>query len=645
MKDRKETVSNLPDIKTTAEKFSYKTLIEMFKVFGYLYKVHWKPLAAGYSGLLLNILVALLLPWPLKLILDYVILQAPLPPEAAFITRWLGTDTGTLLITLVAAYIILYLSDSLASYIHKVGLLTAAERITTDIRDRIFTHLQELSLSFHQSAQSGDLVYRMTSDTSQIKIVMVELPNFFIYRAVTILSHFALMFFLEWRLALIACSVLPLLYYYNRRYGSGVEKATEEMRHKESDVSAIIIENVSAMAVIKAYGREDTQQARFSSENRKSMESGIVALRLSKLFRRLNDILMAAGTSGVVIYGGILALEGAILPGTLVLFVAYLKNLYKPVKKFADMMLDVVKAQVSCRRLLEIIRCNIIMDDHPDAAPLPAVKGHIRFRDVAFGYHHDLPVLKKVNFVVNPGETIALVGHSGAGKSTLISLLMRFYDPQSGQILIDGHDIREVTIQSLRSQITVLMQEAKLFNKSVAENIRFGKIDATEEEIIKAAKLAQAHDFISGMPAGYRTKVSEGGENLSGGQRQRINIARAIIRNTPILILDEPATALDAKTEHLIQAALQELTAVKTTFIIAHKFSTIANADKILVLNNGEVAGFGKHEALLDTCPSYREFYELQFGVTAEEYSSAIHEVSGNGKPVVLKKESHTGGI
>jgi ATP-binding cassette subfamily B protein len=374
-------------------------------------------------------------------------------------------------------------------------------------------------------------------------------------------------------------------------------------------------------------------------------------MRLAKTFRRMMIVLVALGTGGVVYFGGSLALDKAILPGTLVLFVAYLKKLYSPLDKFAEMMLEVAKSQVSGERLLELLECDMVMEDNSHAMPAPKFKGRIEYRHVSFGYKKGVQVLKNLNFVAAPGETVALVGHSGAGKSTLISLLLRFYDPHAGQILIDGCDIREFTLQSLRNQITVVMQEARLFNKTVRDNIGFGKIDATEEEILQAAKLAQAHDFIMQMPEGYDTMIAEGGENLSGGQQQRLNIARAIIRNTPIVILDEPATALDAKSEAKIQAALHELARGKTAFIIAHKFSTLAHADKILVLEEGKLTACGTHEELLRTNRAYYELYELQFdhkgpptGVALTsrrlEYATeATEAIGGNGKLAALGAE------
>jgi len=631
--------------KKAQEKVSYKTLIRIYKTFWRHYLKHWKLIAVAYSGLLLTILVSLLTPWPLKLILDNVILNNPLPEKFSFLTRWLGQDVQTLLLALALAYVVLRVLDGLVSFVHKTSLLTVSSIMGADITERIFAHLQRLSLSFHQPARAGDLLYRLTSDLGSISTILIELPQNSIYRLVTVASHVGLMLVIEWRLALVAFSVMPILYYYHRRIGSGLQAASEKKRKKESNITSLIAENVTAMALVQAYGREDWQQARFAAENRESLESGIETMRLSKLFKRVNDILVAIATGMIIYFGGSFVLAGAILPGTLVLFVSYLKNLYGPVEKFADEMLGVAKAQVAGKRVLELVECDMVMQDAPNALSAPFFNGRVEFRNVGFGYHQETAVLKNLSFVVEPGETVALVGHSGAGKSTLVSLLMRFYDPQQGQILIDGRDMRAFTLKSLRRRVTILLQEAKLFNKTVRENIGFGKIEATEEEIVRAAKLAQAHDFIVQMPQGYETMIDEGGDNLSGGQKQRFNIARAIIRNTPILILDEPATALDAKSEARIHQALDELTKGKTTFIIAHKFSTIAHADKILVLEDGLAAGYGRHEELLQTCRPYRELYELQLG-RPQEYAPRAAEANGkNGVPVNAVPELREAGF
>lgn len=620
------------------DRIDYRILLRVYKVFGNHYKNHWRQLLIAYCGLLLTVAFALLTPWPLKLIMDYVILKNPLPPQAALVTHWFGSDPATLLAVLALAFIGVNVADSFVSYFHKVGMMMVSAKMIREIRERIFAHMQRLSVSFHESFRSGDLVYRMISDLRELPTILLGVPQNIVYRLVTIGSHVGLMWAINWRLALTAFSVIPIMYYYNRRFGTKVRKATKKKRNTESNIASMITESVTAMALVHAYGREDSQQARFAAENRQSLESTLTATRLSKVFSRVTDTLVAIGTCLVVYYGGNLALSGVITPGTLVLFVAYLKKLYSPLDKFASMLLDLARSQVAAERILELIDSDMVMEDAPNAVPAPAFAGRIEFRRVNFAYKKNIDVLKQVSFAIAPGETVALVGHSGAGKSTLVSLLLRFYDPQQGQVLIDGVDIREFTLKSLRGQLTVLMQEAKLFNKTVRQNIAFGKIDATDEEVVIAAKLAQAHEFIEQMPQGYDTMILQGGENLSGGQKQRLNIARAIIRNTPIVIFDEPATALDAKTEAKMHAALDELTAGKTTLIIAHKFSTIARANKILVLEEGRLAGFGTHEQLIKICAPYRELYELQFGRARELAPATVGDEGKQDKPAALEE-------
>jgi ABC-type multidrug transport system fused ATPase/permease subunit len=598
---------------SSKQRIDLRGLARVYKVFGRHYRGHSTTLVVAYAGLLLEVMAALFSPWPLKLILDHVILRHPLPAQAGFFQRWVGSDANALLVALVVAFIVLRMVDSLASYVHKVGLLNVAETMTRDIRNRVFAHLQRLSLSFHDSANAGDLIYRLLPDVNDLKIILLEVPDTVANRLLTIVTHIGLMLFLEWRLALIAFSVIPIISYINRRVGRKVKTAATKRRSKESEVANMVLENVTTMALVQAYGREDLQQQRFESENRASLEFGIRAMKLSKVFKRTTDLLMAAGTCGVVYYGGWLALHGHILPGTLVLFVSYLKNLYSPVDKLAGMMLDIAGAQVAADRLLQVVDSDMVIQDAPNAVAIPQIEGRVEYQDVHFAYRKDVEVLKSVSFKVEAGETVALIGPNGAGKSTLMSLLLRFYDPRSGRILIDGHDLREIKLDSLRRGISVVLQESKLFNKTVRENIAFGKAGATDEEVIRAARLAQAHDFIMKMPQGYNSMIEEGGDNLSGGERQRLNIARAIVRDAPIVLLDEPVTALDARTESRVRGALEQLTRGKTTFIVAHKYGTIADADRVLVLEHGRVAAFGTHQQLVETSPWYRTLYESQF--------------------------------
>ena len=620
--------------KKNKEKLDLKLLIKIYKVFGRHYKNYWKTLAVSYVALFVTILISLAEPWPLKLILDHLILKKPLPESFGFLNQLYETNAELLLVLLALSIVVLTLLNSGFSYINKFWASVVASKIIAEIRERAFAHLQRLSLSFHESSKSGDIIVRLSSDVKEIKGILLNLPQQATNRLVRIGAIGSIMLAMDWRLALIGFTSVPLIFVFTRHFGIGLKKATKKIKKQESDVNSIIFENVNSIALVQAYGRENLETERFNAENQKSLEAKIESNRLSKSYKRILDFVIAGSSSAVVYYGARHAMSGAISPGDLIVFVSYLKNLYGPIEKFNDLILGAIQAQVAGQRIVELIENDMIVQDAPNAIPAPPFEGRIEYRNVSFCYKKDVDVLKGIDFVVEPGTTVALVGHSGAGKSTLVSLLLRFYDPQTGQVLIDGHDVREVTLKSLRDQITVVLQEAKLFNKTVRENIGFGRLDATEKEIIEAAKLADAHEFIMQMPQGYDTWISEGGVNLSGGQKQRINIARAIIRNTPILLLDEPSTALDAKVEAQIHDAIRHLTQEKTTFIIAHRFSTIAHADKILMLDHGKLEGYGAHEELMNTSPGYRDLYELQFG---RQVASPATDETGDGEPVAAK--------
>ncbi|MDZ7291891.1 MAG: ABC transporter ATP-binding protein/permease [candidate division KSB1 bacterium] len=618
--------------KKEKEKLNLHSLMRIYKVFGRHYKKYWKVLTVAYVGLLLGIGAEMLKPWPLKLILDHLILEEPLPPTFDFLATWQASSPKVLLLVLSLSIILVTAIEAFFSYINKFWVSSTGDRINADIRERVFAHLQRLSLSFHDSAKSGNLIYLLTSDAKEMKGILIDFPQDFIHRMVTFAGYTALMMVLDWRLGLIAISTVPFIYLFTRYFGTGMKKAMKKRRKQEGEVASIIAENLTAMALVQAYGREETERQRFNAESQESLQAQLHALRLHRTYSRITDFLVTLSTAGVLYFGGRYALGGEILPGTLVVFVAYLRDIYGAFEKFSGLFISLAKSQVSGERLLELLENDMVMQDGPGVSAAPPFKGRIEFKNVSFAYKKGNEVLKNLNFVVEPGETVALVGHSGAGKSTLISLLLRFYDPQQGQILIDGQDIRQFTLKSLRDQMTIVLQDAKLFRQTVRENIAFGKPGATEEEIVAAAKQAEAHDFIMQMPQGYDTMMFEGGDNLSGGQKQRLNIARAVIRNTPIMILDEPVTGLDASAEAKVNAAIHRLTRGKTTFIVAHKFSTIARADKILLLQEGQLAHQGTHEQLLRESPEYRELYELQFGWQREMTRGEADSNGTNGK-------------
>ncbi|HEX9654712.1 MAG TPA: ABC transporter ATP-binding protein [bacterium] len=596
------------------EKIAYKGLVRFFQVFGRHYRKYWKVLTVAYLSLFATIGLTVLTPWPLKLILDYLILKRTLPENVAFLNPLLASDPALVMLLLSIAIVLITLLAAAFSYFNRFLISSTGDHLVADIRERAFAHLQRLSLSFHETARSGNLVYLLTSDAKETKNVLIDFPHDLTDRLVTFGAYAVLMIALDWRLGLIALSSAPLIYFVTRHFGVGLRRAMTTKREQEGEVASIIAENMTAMALVQAYGREETERSRFRIENNESLDAQLRALRLQKTYSRITDFLVTLSTAGVLYWGGRYALAGDILPGTLVVFVAYLREIYNSFEKFSELFLGLAKSQVACQRLLDLVENDMTVKDDPAAMPAPTFRGRIEFKNVGFAYQKGDDVLKNLSFVVEAGETVALVGHSGAGKSTLISLLLRFYDPQEGQILMDGQDIRKFTLKSLREQMTILLQDARLFRQPVRDNIAFGKVGATEEEIVESARLAEAHDFITEMPAGYDTVMYEGGENLSGGQKQRINIARAFIRNTPILILDEPAAGLDVMSEAKINAAIHRLTRGKTTFIIAHKFSTVTGADKVLLLEEGQPALQGTHPELLRASPQYRELYELQFG-------------------------------
>jgi ABC-type multidrug transport system fused ATPase/permease subunit len=595
-------------------RIEWARLIRVFRVYGRHYRPYWKQLAIAGLGLLGAVAMSLLSPWPLALMIDHVIRHEPVPQALAFLLPWLERSPSQALAALAVAYVAIKVAESIFSYLDKYLTSTVGERMTADIRSRIFAHLQRLSLSFHKGAESGDVIYRMTSDVKDIKKLLINFPQDAIQSLVAICGFGGVMLWYHWRLGLLAISFLPLLYLLVHRTGLGVERAQKKKRKKEGKVAHIVGENVKALALVQAYGREASERSSFEQENRASLRADLRTVRLASGFKRLVDLLVAASTAGVLYLGGRAVLEGSLSFGTLYVFYKYVDELYGPIDKLAAALVDLAKQQVAGARTLELVENDMVMRDRPGARPAPRFEGRVEFRNVSFAYRKGESVLKGVDLVAEPGQTVAIVGPSGAGKSTLITLLLRFYDPTQGEIRIDGSDIRSFRLKSLRSRITILQQEALLFRKTIRENIAFGRPEATDAEIAAAAEQAQAHEFITSLPQGYDTVVSEGGRNLSGGQRQRLSIARAIVRDAPILVLDEPATGLDAESEARVREALKQLTRGRTTFVVAHKLATIRDADKILLLEDGVVAREGTHDELLASSPAYRELYELQMG-------------------------------
>jgi len=432
------------------------------------------------------------------------------------------------------------------------------------------------------------------------------------------------MFYLDWRFTLIALSVAPLLFVVVYTYTRRIKKAAREVRKKEGEIVSVIQEVLSSIRVVKAFAREEYEEHRLEEESLEGVEIALRARGLKAKLSPLVEIIVAVGTSLVLWFGGRMVLNGSLSAGSLVVFILYLGKMYKPMQELSKMTDAYSKAAVGYERISEVLETDSETVDLPNARTAPRFKGRIEFVNVNFSYRPDLPVIKNLSFKIEPGQVAAFVGPTGAGKTTIISLIPRFYDPSSGVVKVDGYDVRSFKQKSLRQQISFVLQETLLFHGPIWNNIAYGKPDATRSEILHAAEFANAHEFIEKMPDGYSTILGERGVTLSGGQRQRIAIARAIIRNTPILILDEPSSGLDAASEKLVFEALDRLLEGKTSIVIAHRLSTIRRADVIFVVKDGAIIESGKHEELLSSGGLYSELYELQFSREEDTEKEAV---------------------
>lgn len=601
----------------TQETLDLQKLAHFYRVFGKHYKQHLGILVLSFGAMLAGIGVGMALPWTLSLLLD-IVANEPLPLALTTRAPWILEDTKLAAGVLLSSYVVIKILIALFTFLDKYYVSVVGERMVADIRERIFAHLQRLSLSFHKGSESGDVIFRMTKDVKDIKKLLINIPQDLTQRLFTILGYGGVLLWMNWKLALLAFVIVPTLYRVTKSAGDGVHKAEKKKKKKEGKVATIVSESMRNMPVIQAFGRESTERDEFVKQNQSSLDADLVSIRIASRFKRFMDVVVAAATAGVLYVGGRYVLDGDLTLGTLYIFFKYSEELYGPLDKFAGAIVSLAKHQVAGDRVIELVDNDMVMRDKRGATPAPAVEGRVEFRDVSFAYGSaGENVLSDVNVTVEPGQSVAIVGQSGAGKSTLISLLLRFFDPNTGSVRIDGTDIRDFQLKSIRSQITILLQDALLLRKSVRENIAFGKPDASLEEIVEVAKRAEAHDFIQALPNGYDTLISENGGNVSGGQRQRLSIARAMLRDAPILILDEPTTGLDAQTAMEISGAMRHLVEGRTTFIIAHNLATIRNADKILLIEDGRVLHQGTHAELLEESPEYRELEELQSGGTA----------------------------
>jgi subfamily B ATP-binding cassette protein MsbA len=580
-----------------------------------LLRPHWKSLTFALVAVLGEAITDILEPWPIKIVVDNIKSSNKIPSGLGeIITKLFGQNHYAVLNFAVAAVAVIAVVGAVSAYFEKYLTTSVSQWVGHDLRRTLYHHIHRLSLAEHDESRTGDLISRVTSDIGVVQDFITSALLGILVNVITLVGMIGVMFYLNWRFTLIALSVSPVLftvvYYYTWR----IKKASREVRKKESELLSLVEEVLTSIRVVKAFAREEYEQKRFESESLENVEAGLEARSVKAKLAPVVEVLVAIGTCLVLWYGARLALSDQLSTGTLIVFLLYLGKMYKPMRDLSKMTDTVSKAMVGYERIQEVLEIESRVQDELHARQAPKFKGQIEFTQVGFNYGGDTEkqILKDISFKIEAGQVAAFVGPSGTGKTTLVSLIPRFYDPVSGNIGIDGTDVRRYRLRSLRDQISFVLQDTLLFRATIWENIAYGKPGASPKEIKRAAELANAQEFIEEMPEGYDTMVGERGVTLSGGQRQRIAIARAVIRDTPILILDEPTVGLDAASEQSVIEALDKLMKGRTSVVIAHHLDTIRRADVIFVLKECELVEQGTHDALMAINGVYAELHRIQ---------------------------------
>jgi subfamily B ATP-binding cassette protein MsbA len=580
-----------------------------------LLRPYRKWLAIIFIAMLFETFMSLAAPWPIKIIIDNVIQKDPLPSALDWLNGTaITTDYNSMAAAAALAMLLFVVVGSVAGYLNSYYTESVAQFVANDLRKRMYHHLQRLSLEYYEKNQIAKILNTITADVSTIQDFASQSIIRMVVDTLTILGMLGIMFFLHWDFALVALGITPFLLVFVIRFKKEVKKATREVRKDQSIMAAVMQQGLESIKSINAFGRQDLEEEKLQKASMETVTAALKARRLKAMLVPVINISVAICVALVLWRGAGLVITGVMTIGALTVFLAYLNKFFAPVQDIAKMSNIVAQASVALERIQVILNADTIIPEKLNAKSPGKLRGHIVFEDVDFYYVGGAPVLQHFNLKINEGQRLGICGNSGGGKSTIANLIARFYDTTYGRILIDGNDVREYTIDGLRNNIGFVLQDTFIFFGTVGENIAYGRPGATEEEIIKAAKMAKAHEFIMHMPDGYDTIVGERGITLSGGQRQCIGIARAIVRNASILILDEPTASLDAESEKIVIEALEHLMEGRTVIIIAHRLSTLRHADKIIVLKDGLVAEQGTEEELLAKRKVYFELYHLQTG-------------------------------
>jgi ATP-binding cassette, subfamily B, bacterial len=573
------------------------------------YLLKERRLIAGATGAVgLETALKILEPWPLALLFD--VLLIPKDSAPAFL---LALEPQRLLLYIALALVVIVGLRALAAYWNTIGFALAGNRVLTRVRSDLYSHMQRLSLDDHNKSKQGDMVMRVMSDVGMLKDVLVGALLPLMVDALMFVGMFGVMLWLDWRLALLSLLMFPLFYLTSLRLGRQIQEVSRKQRKRDGAMASTAAEAIAAIKTVQALSLENTFSSAFNQHNQKSLKEGVRATRLSANLERTVDVLIAGVTALILYFGAQLVLSQSISAGDLLVFLSYLKSAFKPVRDMAKYTARLAKASAAAERVMEVLKRPRVQNA-PGAIDMPPVLGEVSFENVSFAYEGKL-VLKNISFSARAGQRVAIVGPSGSGKSTLLSLLPRLYPPTLGGIFIDRCDIRTFTLSSLRSNISLVLQDGLLFSMSVRDNIALMNPSATDKEVVRAAKLARAHEFICQLPQGYDTVLGERGVTLSGGQRQRLAIARAALRKAPFLLLDEPTTGLDEDNQRLVMEALEHLSRGCTSFIVTHDLKLASRADLILYLENGALLEQGSHEHLISLGGRYASLYLAQLGV------------------------------